>query len=78
MFEYKMPKMDHMTEECTIVEWLVKEGDKVKEGDIIMRIETAKTVLDVEANFNGTVKELIGQEGELLPVHTVIAMIEED
>lgn len=77
MMEFLMPKMDHMTEECMIAQWLVQPGDKVETGQIIVEIETAKSVLEVEANFAGTVQELLVPEGETVPVHTPIALIKE-
>ena len=76
MTEFKMPKMDHMTEEATIVKWMVSEGDSVNAGDIILQIETAKSILDVELNYSGKVIEILVPEGEEVPVHTVIAWIE--
>lgn len=77
MFEYRLPKMDHMTEEATIVEWLVREGDVVHSGDPLLQIETAKTLLEVKANFDGRIVEFIAPVGELLPVLTPIARVEE-
>ena len=76
MFEYKMPKMDHMTEEAFIAKWMVSEGDYVNLGDIIMQIETGKAILDVEANFSGRVSKILVPEGEEVPVLSVIAWIE--
>ena len=78
MFEYKMPKMDHMTEECMIMEWLVKEGDTVHPGDPVMRIETAKNALEAEAGFSGRIHKILAPTGEMIPVNTVIALVEEE
>ena len=76
MFEYKMPKMDHMTEDALIAKWMVSEGDYVELGDIIMQIETGKAVLEVEANFSGKVSKILVPEGVEVPVLSVIAWVE--
>ena len=77
MFEYKMPKMDHTTEECSVVEWFVKEGDIIKNGDIIMSIEANKAILEIEANFKGKISKILIEPGEVVEVLSVIALIEE-
>lgn len=77
MLEYKMPKMDHTTEECSVAEWFVKEGDLVKSGDIVMSIESNKAVLDIEANFSGRVAKILIEPGEVVEVLSTIALIEE-
>ena len=77
MFEYKMPKMDHTTEECSVSEWFVKEGDMVKSGDIIMSIESNKAILEIEANFDGRIAEILVEPGETVEVLTTIALVEE-
>jgi len=77
MFEFKMPKMDHTSEEGAVVEWFVKEGDIVKRGDVIMTMEANKAVLEVEANFEGRVRQILLEPGELVPVLTTIAIFDE-
>ena len=47
-----MPKFGQMTEDSAIVEWLKKEGDKVKQGDTLFTVETDKSVMEVES-FQG-------------------------
>ena len=77
MFEYKMPKMDHTSEECSIVEWFVKEGDIIKNGDIIMSIESNKAILEIEANFDGKMAKILLEPGETVEVLSTIALIDE-
>ena len=77
MIEYQMPKMDHMSEEAYIAQWKIKVGDAVQPGQVIMSIETAKNTLDVEAAFAGKLKEIVVQEGETVPVNTLIARFDE-
>ncbi|MFL7814399.1 MAG: biotin/lipoyl-containing protein, partial [Anaerolineales bacterium] len=47
--EMIMPKVDMDQETGTVVEWLKTNGDQVKEGEIILVIETDKIAIDVES-----------------------------
>jgi len=72
-----MPQFGQTVEECTIVEWRKKEGDKVAKGDILFEIETDKAVLEVESFFDGTLLKIIVPEGETVSVQTVVGFIGE-
>ena len=70
-----MPKPGQFTEECTIVKWLKKEGDKVAKGDILFEIETDKANMEVESFFEGTLLKILTPEGGTVPVQTVVAWV---
>lgn len=76
MSEFKMPKMDHLSEESTVVKWLKKEGEKVDKGELILTVETGKAVLDVESPLTGTITKIVVEEGTEVPIGTVIAHID--
>ncbi len=76
MSEFKMPKMDHLSEESTIIKWLKKEGEAVTKGDLIVTIETGKAVLDVESPLTGTITKIVVEENSEVPIGTVIAYID--
>jgi pyruvate dehydrogenase E2 component (dihydrolipoamide acetyltransferase) len=61
--EFLMPKLGLTMEEGTILEWLVADGDEVKAGSAVLRIETDKTETDVEAAESGRLHRL-GNEGD--------------
>ena len=73
----QMPKQGNTVEECLLVEWKVKEGDAVKQGDILCAIETDKASFDVESTADGVVLKLLANAGDLVPVLTDIAVIGE-
>ena len=73
--EIIMPKAGMAMEEGTIVKWLKEEGDEVKEGDILLEILTDKVNMEVEAESAGYLLKKIREEGEVLPVFTVIGYI---
>ena len=72
-----MPALGADMDEGTVVEWLVKPGDQVHKGDIIAVIDTAKSAIDVESFFTGTVERLVTGVGQTVPVGTVLATIAE-
>lgn len=74
----KMPLLSDTMEEGTIAKWLVKEGDKVEEGDILAEIESDKATLEFESFFVGTVLKLVIQEGDSVAVNEPIAIIGEE
>ena len=73
--ELKVPTLGMDMEEATILRWMVKEGTEVEKGDPVLEIETDKTSFEVEANSDGEIRNLRGNEGETLPVGTVVAHI---
>ena len=50
----KMPRLSDTMEEGTVSTWLVKVGEKVKEGDILAEIETDKATMEFESFYEGT------------------------
>ena len=72
-----MPKLGDTMEEGTIVKWLVKEGDRIRKGNIVMEIETDKANLEVESLLEGLVLKILVKESETVPVGTNIAYIGE-
>ena len=59
----------------TVVQWLKKEGDAIKEREEVLEIETDKTVMPVEAPCSGILRKILVEEGEVVPVTLPIAII---
>ena len=55
-----------------------KVGDRVAEGDVLCKIETDKAVTDVESTVNGTLCEIVAQEGDTVEITKTIAWVEVD
>lgn len=72
---FMMPKLGHLMEQGTITAWLKKEGEPVEKGEVILQVETDKSVLDVESGFSGTLVKIFAEEGEAIPVNEPIAEI---
>lgn len=70
-----MPKTGMAMEEGVIVEWRVKEGDTIAKGDVIAMIETDKTVMELESDYDGVILAILHQAGETVAVTKTIAWV---
>lgn len=75
MAEFKLPDVGEGLTEAEIVSWKVKEGDTVEINEILVEIETAKSLVELPSPFAGTVLALMVPEGEMVPVGTPIISI---
>lgn len=74
-----MPALSPTMEEGNLSKWLVKEGDKVKSGDVLAEIETDKATMEVESVDEGTVAKLVVAAGtEGVKVNALIAILAAD
>ncbi len=74
-----MPALSPTMEEGNLAKWLVKEGDKVKSGDVIAEIETDKATMEVEAVDEGVVAKIVVPAGtEAVKVNALIAILAEE
>jgi pyruvate dehydrogenase E2 component (dihydrolipoamide acetyltransferase) len=62
-------------EEGTILKWHRQEGDSVKEGDVLLEIETDKAAIEVEAPTSGVLRKILKAEGEMIPIRQPIAIL---
>ena len=59
----------------TVVEWLVKPGDRVQRGDIVAVVETQKGAIEIEIFETGEVEEILAPLNTKVPVGTPLAKI---
>ncbi|MFS0672295.1 dihydrolipoamide acetyltransferase family protein [Ornithinibacillus sp. 179-J 7C1 HS] len=64
-FEFKLPDIGEGIHEGEIVSWMVKEGEEVKEDDILCEVQNDKAVVEIPSPVEGTVKKIYVQEGEV-------------
>ena len=72
-----MPKLGMMEADITLSEWLVKEGELVAEDQELCEVESQKITNQVKAKAKGTVLKLLVDEGDEVPIGTVIALLGE-
>ncbi|RZV11867.1 pyruvate dehydrogenase E2 component (dihydrolipoamide acetyltransferase) [Natrinema hispanicum] len=70
--EFELPDVGEGVAEGELVSWLVDPGDEVAEDQPVAEVETDKALVEVPAPVDGTVRELHAEEGEVVPVGTVI------
>src|ERR687896_557654 len=70
-----MPRLSDSMEEGTVLKWLVDKGGEVKRGEPLVEIETDKANMTYDSDTDGTLIEVVAQEGDTLPIGEVIARI---
>jgi len=70
-----MPRLSDSMEEGTILQWLKSIGDEIAVGDELVEIETDKANMAYESDLAGTLTEIVADEGETLPIGSVIARV---
>jgi len=75
MSEFKLPDVGEGLTEAEIVTWKVSVGDEIKVNDIIVDIETAKSIVELPSPYEGRVDALLVDEGQTVDVGTPIIRI---
>ena len=70
-----MPKLSEAMETGKVIQWLKKEGDPIKGGDVIAEIETDKANVEVEAFGSGVLRKILVGPGGTVPVGEMIGVI---
>jgi pyruvate dehydrogenase E2 component (dihydrolipoamide acetyltransferase) len=70
-----MPKLSDTMDEGIILKWLKKEGESIKQGEILAEVQTDKADMELEAYDTGVVRKLFVPEGAGVPVGQAIAII---
>ena len=73
-----MPQMGESIAEGTLSKWLKKLGDEVKRDEPLFEISTDKVDAEIPAPSAGVLAEIKVQEGQTVPVQTLVAVIETD
>lgn len=73
-----LPKTGMGIEEGTVVRWHKREGDRVAAGELIVEVENAKAMQEIEAPVSGVLKKILAPEGETVEVNSDLALIDED
>jgi pyruvate/2-oxoglutarate dehydrogenase complex dihydrolipoamide acyltransferase (E2) component len=77
-YEFKLPDLGEGLTEGEIGRWLVEVGQEIAEDDPLVEIATDKTTVEIPSPAAGVVAEILAQEGDIVPVGTVIVVIGEN
>ena len=76
--EFNLPDVGEGLTEAEIVSWKVKPGDTVTINQVLVEIETAKSLVELPSPFAGTVSALLVEEGQTVEVGTPIIVVHSD
>ena len=75
MEQVTMPKLGLTMTEGTVSQWKASPGDRVKKDELILVVATDKLTYEVVSPIDGAVLEILVNEGETVPVGTVLAVL---
>ena len=76
--EIKMPQMGESITEGTVIKWFVGPGDSIKRDEPLLEISTDKVDTEIPSPASGYVAEVLVQEGETVPVDTLVCILSEE
>lgn len=77
MYEFKLPDIGEGLHEAELLQWDVKVGDTVAEGDAIAQVSTDKVNVELPSPRAGVIDELPWKPGDVIPVGEVLARIDD-
>lgn len=78
LVEMLMPKMGESIFECTVLNWLKNVGDKIEADEMILEVATDKIDTEIGSAYDGILKEVLVQKGEIAAIGKPICIIETD
>src|SRR5688572_7922305 len=76
-FEFKLPDIGEGLTEGEVVKWLVKEGDAVQSEQPMVEVMTDKATVEITSLRTGRNAKILAQDGQKVPVSSVMVVIEE-
>lgn len=76
--KFLLPDVGEGLTEAEIITWHVSPGDEVQVNDILVEIETAKSIVELPSPYAGTVTEVLAEPGDEVSVGTVIVLIDDE
>ena len=71
-----LPNIGETVDEGKVLKWFKQVGDQVADGDVLCEVETDKSTMEVPTTIDGTIKEIRVNEGDVIPVGTILAIVE--
>src|SRR5262245_4767323 len=75
-FEFKLPDIGEGVTEGEIVGWHIRAGDSVTENQDMVEVMTDKATVTIGAPKRGTILEVRGSEGDVVPVGAVLVVLD--
>ena len=78
MAEVVLPELAEGVSEATVSYWHFEEGDRVEEGEALVEMATDKAVFNVPSPVSGILTEVFYEEGEVVQIGEILAIITEE
>jgi 2-oxoglutarate dehydrogenase E2 component (dihydrolipoamide succinyltransferase) len=75
--QIKVPSLGESVTEATIAKWYKKKGDAIKKNEVLIELETDKVALEVSAEADGVLEEVLFNEGDTVAVGAILGSIKE-
>lgn len=76
VLEFKLADIGEGIAEVEIMQWHVKEGDEVSQFDLLCSVQSDKATVEITSRYDGVIKKLNWQEGEMAKVGQTLVEIE--
>ena len=78
MAEVKLEGLAETVDEATLQSWFIEEGDRVSEGDNLVKLSTEQGIVTIQSPVSGILAEAYYDEGELVAKGDVLCVIDEE
>ncbi|WP_376795659.1 2-oxoglutarate dehydrogenase complex dihydrolipoyllysine-residue succinyltransferase [Thermogemmatispora sp.] len=75
--DIRVPTLGESVVEATVARWHKREGEQVRQGEVLAELETDKVSVEVVADHDGVLAEILKREGEDVAVGEILARLEE-
>ncbi|UQS82728.1 2-oxo acid dehydrogenase subunit E2 [Bombilactobacillus folatiphilus] len=76
-FKFTLPELGEGMAEGEVANWLVKEGDEIKEDDSLVEIQNDKSVSELPSPVSGKIKQIVAQEGDTVEIGDPLVIIDD-
>ncbi len=74
--DFILPDIGEGIVECEVIEWKVKEGDRIEEDQVVVDVSTDKAIVEIPSMHSGLVTKLYYNQGEIAAVHQPLFAID--
>ena len=77
-YVFELPEVGEGVTEAELVKWSVEVGEIIAPDQVVCEVMTDKATMEINCPVGGTVIEVCGEEGDILPVHAALLKLSQD
>ena len=77
-YVFELPEVGEGVTEAELVKWSVAVGEVIEPDQVVCEVMTDKATMEINCPVGGTVVEVCGEEGDILPVHAALLKLSQD